>query len=432
MFVLYMGSFPVSGQDHASRAEYMRSQLLRMRGTARTKPVLLVISLAGIKVCTPDGKTVLMAHALRRVSYATCDPSHSQFSFLAREPRGHCSLQCCHSFLAKSPQQAEELHAAVGDAFRAAYAAQLQRDVSSAQQQKSGDELEMRPLGSGRSMAALTDDSPSSDESNSPTDLNSYRRLGDKPALVKRLGLQGGGGGGGGGGGHSEDSRPLLAAEHSPRGASTPAADASRLPPGCDSPPHARTPPPTPEKRAPVATPRHAPQLSGGSSSSDGWASPPPPLPERQDSLARRPEAEQLLSAPWFQAGIPREIALEVLGREPEGAFMVRESTSKPGCYALSLRVPRDFQPSGIAHYLILRTAKGYKIKGFTKEFSSLTALITHHSVMPELLPVPLSLSRYNPSFAKSDSNKDSADTDSDPDYNTLSDFRKMMADLSL
>ena len=42
---------------------------------------------------------------------------------------------------------------------------------------------------------------------------------------------------------------------------------------------------------------------------------------------------------------------------------MVRESTSKPGCYALSLRVPCEFQPSGIAHYLIMRTNKGYKIK---------------------------------------------------------------------
>lgn len=58
-----------------------------------------------------------------------------------------------------------------------------------------------------------------------------------------------------------------------------------------------------------------------------------------------------------------REIALEVLSHEPVGAFMVRESTSKPGCYALSLRVPRDFTVSGIAHYLIVKTSKGYKIK---------------------------------------------------------------------
>lgn len=70
--------------------------------------------------------------------------------------------------------------------------------------------------------------------------------------------------------------------------------------------------------------------------------------------------------------------------------------------------------------------------QGFTKEFSTLTALITHHSVMPELLPCPLSLSRYNPSFVKSDSNRDFADIDSDPDYNTLADFRKMMAELNV
>lgn len=58
-----------------------------------------------------------------------------------------------------------------------------------------------------------------------------------------------------------------------------------------------------------------------------------------------------------------REITLEVLGQEPVGAFMVRESTTKPGCFALSLRVPQEFHPLGIAHYLILRTTKGFKIK---------------------------------------------------------------------
>lgn len=89
---------------------------------------------------------------------------------------------------------------------------------------------------------------------------------------------------------------------------------------------------------------------------------PPPMPPERTDSLNNKEEGE-LRTAPWFQAGIPREIALEILAQEPVGAFMVRESTSKPGCYALSLRVPRTFQPTGIAHYLIVLTNKGYRIK---------------------------------------------------------------------
>lgn len=106
-------------------------------------------------------------------------------------------------------------------------------------------------------------------------------------------------------------------------------------------------------------------------------------------------EAEEALrEAPWFQAGIPREIALEVLERQPVGTFLVRCSSSAAGSFALSLRVPRHFHPRGIAHYLIQKHGDKYKIKGFTKEFSSLSALVTHHSVMPELLPCPLWLSR--------------------------------------
>ncbi|CAG0914448.1 unnamed protein product [Notodromas monacha] len=154
-----------------------------------------------------------------------------------------------------------------------------------------------------------------------------------------------------------------------------------------------------------------------------GWGTPSPP--ERAESVLPC-EEENLRGAPWFQAGIPREIALEVLNEEPEGAFLVRESTTKKGCFALSLRVPKHFQPSGIAHYLIMRTQRGYKIKGFMKEFPCLTSLITHHSVMPELLPCPLSLARYNPSFTKTDSSKDFAEIDTDPDYNTLSDFKRI------
>lgn len=55
-----------------------------------------------------------MAHALRRISYATCDPEHAQFSFLAREPKGHFSLQYCHSFLAQSADQVGHINVHIG------------------------------------------------------------------------------------------------------------------------------------------------------------------------------------------------------------------------------------------------------------------------------------------------------------------------------
>ncbi|XP_069968220.1 EGFR adapter protein [Bactrocera oleae] len=110
------------------------------------------------------------------------------------------------------------------------------------------------------------------------------------------------------------------------------------------------------------------------------------------DALDETEEAD-LKDASWFQAGISRDIAVEVLSSKSPGAFLVRKSTSKPGCFALTLRVPSPPGPK-TANYIILRTARGYKIKGFRKEFSTLQALITHHSVMPELLPVPLAMPR--------------------------------------
>lgn len=84
------------------------------------------------------------------------------------------------------------------------------------------------------------------------------------------------------------------------------------------------------------------------------------PTTLRNDSLSLK-EQHELKGAPWFQAGIPREISLEVLSRQSPGAFLVRQSTTKPGCFALSLRVPPPAPK--VAHYLILRTIRGYKIK---------------------------------------------------------------------
>jgi len=64
--------------------------------------------------------------------------------------------------------------------------------------------------------------------------------------------------------------------------------------------------------------------------------------------------------------------------------------------------------------------------QGFAKEFGSVRSLVTHHSVMPELLPVPLSLARpqqlRDPSGNFADIN--------DPEYTSIADFRQLMSDL--
>lgn len=67
----------------------------------------------------------------------------------------------------------------------------------------------------------------------------------------------------------------------------------------------------------------------------------------------------ELKEATWFQSG-PHEISLEVLAQQSPGAFLVRKS-AKSGCFALSVRVPTPGPK--VRHYLIMRTARGYKIK---------------------------------------------------------------------
>ncbi|KAK3600133.1 hypothetical protein CHS0354_024785 [Potamilus streckersoni] len=139
-------------------------------------------------------------------------------------------------------------------------------------------------------------------------------------------------------------------------------------------------------------------------------------------------EDQTLRLSSWYQAGIPRDVALEILQQEEIGSFIVRDSTTHPGCYALSVRVPKFENPTGISHYLVLKTQRGVKLKGLDKEWPNLLALVTHHTVMPEMLPCTLRLPRNsnNPSFK--DSDKD--DKDEDPDYQRLADFSTMMAAL--
>merc|ERR1719278_562153 len=161
----------------------------------------------------------------------------------------------------------------------------------------------------------------------------------------------------------------------------------------------------------PMEGPAHDSGLSSASASTNSSSGP--------SELEMETLGEDLSSAPWFQATMPRELAMSVLMREPLGSFMVRNSTSQPGTLALSLRVPESFHPEGITHYIIVRHKTGYKIKGFLKHHPSLTS---HHSVMPELLPVPLNIHRHNPAFPP----------DRDSDYAALQDFSQLMRDLRL
>merc|ERR1712183_812022 len=110
----------------------------------------------------------------------------------------------------------------------------------------------------------------------------------------------------------------------------------------------------------------------------------------------------------WYQPHLPRDLAVKILSDCSVGSFIVRTSQSQvgSGCLALTVRVPKSFNGTGILHYLIVISESGFRIKGFSKVFSSLSGLVVHHSVMKE-----------DWSEDESDRESDFADLDADPEY---------------
>ncbi|XP_071805500.1 uncharacterized protein [Asterias amurensis] len=165
-----------------------------------------------------------------------------------------------------------------------------------------------------------------------------------------------------------------------------------------------------------------------------------PPLPPRSTSLIENGISQDgssfhgnplpyrdITEAPWFKAGVPREIAVEILQQEEKGAFIVRESKSHPGCFALSIKVDLNFNESGIANYLVVRTKNGgYTIKGFGRDFADLPRLVHHYSFYQEQLPCKLVLSRCNPLF-RQDEEEGDEEGGGDLDFTSMTDFKPVM-----
>jgi len=131
----------------------------------------------------------------------------------------------------------------------------------------------------------------------------------------------------------------------------------------------------------------------------------------------------------WYQPHLPRDLAVKLLADCPVGSFVVRNSRSQTSpCLAMSVRVPRTYNPAGILHYLIMVTEAGFRIKGFTKVFSSLSGLVVHHSVMQESLPCRLLLDTDSQD-SEEDKESDFADLDEDPEYpGLLSKLREQLS----
>lgn len=119
-----------------------------------------------------------------------------------------------------------------------------------------------------------------------------------------------------------------------------------------------------------------------------------PPIEDPDYGDALDSEFDDMSTAAWYQAGIPREIAMELLSLSEDGAFMVRDSQTQPGNFALTMKA------QDMMHHFIIRLVPGGFVLGSSEmaqmPFPTLSVLIQHYAVEAGCLPRPLSMLSFN------------------------------------
>lgn len=360
--VKYLGSFPISN----TTPEHVTTRLEKFQAPPISKRVTLSVSLLGVRVHSHDN--LIMSHSLRRVCSVIGRAQLHQVAYTALEASGQTYRRQCHVFQTDVIHQVEEIESVLGNAFQAAIVAKSRppsRPISMS------TPLPIPPL-------------PKSEKRASSTAFMS-RLLGKGKETIEEK--------------SKRKRRPVSAVFSSAihRLSSTTSVANKRMS-SVDSPPRkdlrreeaaakmgSSVPeePPIPSKNKP---PPAEPKLVYDEKLGE-WIYPV------DDALQA-----QLENVNYFVKLPSRELLVRNLLSQSEGAFVVRYSESKRQCLALSVRVPPTHNPACISHYLIVRNQNGYRIKSCDKHFPSLQMLITHHSVMPEKLPVTLTFVQWNAS----------------------------------
>uniref|UniRef100_A0AAY4E9N3 SH2 domain containing 5 n=1 Tax=Denticeps clupeoides TaxID=299321 RepID=A0AAY4E9N3_9TELE len=109
--------------------EQLHKQMKALKACKRRRSVSLKFSTKGIKVYDEDEETLLMAHALRRVSISTARPSDSQFAFVSHNPGSSDAQLYCHLFKARHTRAAQFLNMLLCRCFQLAYLEQYPEEA---------------------------------------------------------------------------------------------------------------------------------------------------------------------------------------------------------------------------------------------------------------------------------------------------------------
>ncbi|XP_067361993.1 SH2 domain-containing protein 5 isoform X2 [Channa argus] len=117
----YVGSFAVDDCPLDEQIEQLYTQMQLFKTCRKRRPVSLKFSIKGVKMYNEDETTLLMAHALRRVSLSTARPSDAQFAFVSHNPGSLDAQLYCHVFQARHARAAQFLNLLLCRCFQLSY-----------------------------------------------------------------------------------------------------------------------------------------------------------------------------------------------------------------------------------------------------------------------------------------------------------------------
>lgn len=361
----YVGSFPVDDRCLDEQIQQLHIQLKALRNCKRRRPVSLKFSFKGVKIYDEDETTLLMAHALRRISLSTARPSDSQFAFVSHNPGSTDAQLYCHLFKARHARAAQFLNLLLCRCFQLSY---LERHPEDAQDESSeGKKLTRVPslLNQGLSLSVSA--------------LVSFRRapfLGLFPGAKSKSSTEQ----------QKQKPHPQPQAQNS-------------------SPEEGPITSPTLVRKKAIRDKG----LSSGAYKSFTYT----PLKQRQlqermnhtkvkeeqdgqvlrvrtPSLAESEEA--LAQAVWCWAGLSSDSSSSLLAEDVLGAYLLCPHPKKPNRGTLIIRFP-----SGLATHAIKSSSKGrYLLEGCHIEFDSISTLIEYYTEYRGELECHLSCARVN------------------------------------
>ncbi|XP_078414356.1 SH2 domain-containing protein 5 isoform X3 [Cetorhinus maximus] len=379
-FVEYVGSFTVEDQDLDEKTWRIHQQLHILKNFPRKMAVILKFSSQGIKMYNENKETLLMAHALRRILYTTCQPADCQFAFVTRNPyRPPCEL-FCHLFVTTQPNEATILNLQLCRLFQVASCTKYRREQQSSVSATHHPNQETHPVPS------------------SPVPTVSTRcvreRYGEMEVSLNVSALV-------------SFKRPSRQEEIRPSEEMT---QSKELDPFEKSLEDCSFSSLTLVRKKAI---RNKGIRSGAYRSStfkrqfqqalaDGYScSLGDELMESWRTLAPLQHEEVLMDTVWASAGMPRDYATALLKHDVMGAFLLWVNPGPLQCWTLMMRTP-----FGVINYLICKNDEGkyYLQQLNTLMFPSIKALVDHYTANEDGLFCCLSVSRVNHCYEEQDS----------------------------